>query len=482
MSVGTAKPTSGAMSTATTFSYAQAAKGQSVSQAAPSQSNPSQATPASTKSSQDATTATTSSSIASSITTPANSNGNESVGPASVTSTQPGQANVDVESKPTNEEPVATPNPPSEPSVLPTQEAEKPQVETVQQSEEKRDRSTNSSSRTQDPNDAKKKKGKKNRAAEKDTEQDHDEDAKESVPPPPQPELTEAPIPAVNIWQQRREAQAAKVKTAPSVVASSRPLAPTAAVSNADQKPRSVPSDSTHSNAVHSKPAFTANKPHKKGLEHARNSSDQSFRRSAPRGSRANEKEGRTASDALSSVANTASWPTPETAAVETKPQSQTDKSDKDDKDDAASSKTRKWVPVPFVPSVSFNTPLPTRGGPRGGGRVGSTGRGGREGVSRSHQNAGLTGTHGNSTPHILVRVIFTNSLQERVQGNGTDSRATSVAPQASKRIPTDTSSRDSRKTAASIGSPKSSGNSSNVRFTDQGLRIRLPIILGTLY
>lgn len=67
------------------------------------------------------------------------------------------------------------------------------------------------------------------------------------------------------------------------------------------------------------------------------------------------------------------SWPTPETALEEEKRKVQ-DKVEKEEKDENGSNKPRpkeKWVPVPYVPSVAFNTPLPTRGGRgRGGARV----------------------------------------------------------------------------------------------------------------
>ena len=171
----------------------------------------------------------------------------------------------------------------------------------------------------------------------------------------------------------------------------------------------------------------------------ARNNNDQTYRRPAPRGSRANEKETKPAVDTLPSVGNPASWPTPETAAVEVKSQTQAEKSDKDEKEDPALGKPRqKWVQIPFVPSVSFNTPLPTRGGPRGGGRAGTT-RGGREGTSRGHQNNGVPS-----------------------QANGTtDSQATSVAPPTSKRTTAvDTATaRESRKPTVPVESPKHAGN-----------------------
>ncbi len=473
MSIGTAKPTAGAMSTATTFSYAQAAKGQSVTQAAPSQPSPNQPTPASSKPSQDTPTVVKSGSSTSSATVLAAPNGNESVEPISSAPTITGQVNSEVELKRPNEESVATPKSSTAPSISSSQGIERSRVESASQGEEKQGRSSNMSSRAPDSNDARKKKGKKAKVADKDIEQDTEEDTKEYMAPI-QPELTEAPIPVVNIWQQRIEAQAAKAKTAPLFTASSRSSAngaTNAASLNGDQKPRSLPSDPTHSNTAHNKPSFANSKPPKKGTEQVRNGNDQAFRRAAPRGSRANEKEARPAPDALPSVANTASWPTPETAAVETKSQIHTDRSDKDekeDKDESIPSKSRqKWVPIPFVPSVNFNTPLPTRGGPRGGGRAGST-RGARDGASRGHQNAGLAVVNGNREPHVIAMVLSA----DRDQGNESDPKSTSVAPQTSKRTFADTpGARESRKPTTSTDSLKHAGSSSSVRLPNVALR-----------
>ena len=72
------------------------------------------------------------------------------------------------------------------------------------------------------------------------------------------------------------------------------------------------------------------------------------------------------------------SWPTPD-IAQEDKKKSQ-DRSEKADKEKtpAKAHGKEKWVPVPYVPTAVFNTPLPP--GRRGGGRAP---RGGREGGAR---------------------------------------------------------------------------------------------------
>ena len=449
MSVGSAKPDSGAMSTATTFSYAQAAKGQSISQPSPSapQPNPTQSASAPNKPNHDTTSAAKSEDNASSVVPSSASTASESVRPASEASTRVGQANSDTDPKRSDEESVPTAKTSSAPSISSSQGIERSRVDSTSHTEYTRDRSSTVNSRALDPTDLKRRKGKKSKAAEKDGDEDQSQDVKETAPQP-QPELTEAPIPAVNIWQQRREAQAAKAKSTPSPTTQSRSAtAANAALSTSDQKPRPVPND-----AGTGKPTFPNNKYAKKGSEQAgsqsRNNNDQAYRKPAPRSSRTNEKEGKSSVDALPSVGNSASWPTPETAAVEVKSQTQTEKSDKDEKEEFASGKPRqKWVPIPFVPSVSFNTPLPTRGGPRGGGRVGTT-RGGRESTSRGHQN------------------VNTSSYdRDRVQGNEpTDVQATAVAPQASKRASVDTSPRELRKPTVPTESPKHPGSSLNVR------------------
>ncbi|RYP09209.1 hypothetical protein DL764_001395 [Monosporascus ibericus] len=429
------------MSTATTFSYAQAAKGQSISQAAPSQSGQNQTTPTPSKSSQDIATSAKSGSSVSSVAVPTAPDESEPVEQASATPAGPDQGSSDREPKPFDDEPVATPKAPSE-STFTSQVMEKPLGEIPPPNPEKREKASNSSAHRQDSSDARRNKGKKSQAYENGEDQEQNQDRKENSPPP-QAELFEAPIPAVNVWQQRREAQAAKAKVAPPLAAQPRSPADgnvSVVPSNSDQKQRSL-NDAAQSPPAQNKALSTSNKPQKKATEQARSNGDQSFRRSAPRGSRTNEKESRSALDALPPVANAASWPTPETASVETKSQTHTEKYEKDGKAESATGKSRqKWVPVPFVPTVAFNTSLPARGGPRGGGRAGST-RVGREGAPRGHQNAGVPGANGNES----------------------DSRAASVVPQASKRVPVDNmQARETRKPAASADAPRQTGSAAN--------------------
>lgn len=87
-------------------------------------------------------------------------------------------------------------------------------------------------------------------------------------------------------------------------------------------------------------------------------------------------------------VADASMWPTPQVAQGEEKKKAQeklekADKTDKTEKSAGGRHGKEKWMPVPYVPSAVFNTPLPTAGARRGG-RVA---RGGRE--------AGRHGPHG---------------------------------------------------------------------------------------
>ncbi|PHH86226.1 hypothetical protein CDD83_10548 [Cordyceps sp. RAO-2017] len=192
------------------------------------------------------------------------------------------------------------------------------------------------------------------------------------APEPPKVELSEAPIPSVNIWQQRKEAQLAKAKPAPApaedkVNGALAHVDEPSKVASPDQDPSSPVRDATSVNGAKTfgKPGETA-RPERNGS----------------RGSRSTEREAKDGRvDLPPSVEDAASWPTPETAIKEDKRKSisaQADRQDREPKegqDEGSQAKPRqkgKWVTYDYVPSVSFETQIPQlrttkpRGGARG--------------------------------------------------------------------------------------------------------------------
>ncbi|KAF3893772.1 La domain-containing protein, variant 1 [Trichophyton interdigitale] len=133
----------------------------------------------------------------------------------------------------------------------------------------------------------------------------------------------------------------------------------------------------------------------------------------------------------LTIVNDASSWPTPQTAQGEDlrKAQDQADKPERTEKEKPAGSRTHgkeKWMPVPYVPTAVFNTPLPPaarRGGRSGGG--GPRGGSAREGGgSRGGGDRAATSTS-SSKP---------SSAGEREKGDATESAqksATSTAADA---------------------------------------------------
>ncbi|KAI1175403.1 hypothetical protein F4777DRAFT_333593 [Nemania sp. FL0916] len=224
-----------------------------------------------------------------------------------------------------------------------------------------------------DSNKEKKTRKTKSAGKESDLEKEPEKDG-----PPPKVELSEAPVPSVNIWVQRQQ-QAAKAK-----IVDQPPInGVTPAQSSGDSKARSSQVEATEGNK------FAVNGRHgsRKDSELLRHGGNQGPKRVGPRGTRAQEKE----SDTSLLVNNSASWPTPETAAVNLKqqPPVQSEKLEKEEKDDSGTSKPKQkkeWVHLPnFVPTVKFETALPSRG-PRGG-RVGGS-RGGRDAAVGPHASA----------------------------------------------------------------------------------------------
>ncbi|KAJ5951207.1 Winged helix-turn-helix transcription repressor DNA-binding [Penicillium vulpinum] len=174
------------------------------------------------------------------------------------------------------------------------------------------------------------------------------EDSEKPASPPK--ELKAAPLPSVNIWQQRREAQDAKVKTVPKSASSSK-AAPTKTASTVDETAQDSKAGSK-----------------KKGADGAQESAKD------------RKKTDGKARDAVPSVEDATAWPTPQVAIGEEKKKAQ----EKTDKSPVIRPHGKeKWTPVPYVPTAVFNTPLPSAGG-RGGRRAT---RGGRDSGRGAHGN-----------------------------------------------------------------------------------------------
>jgi la-related protein 1 len=308
------------------------------------------------------------------------------------------------------------------------------------------------------------KKGKKQKNAEKEAAEKEKEEIKQEV-------LVPAPLPTVNFWQQRKAEAAKKPVTVAPVQQATEPSTSNDTGKSPDTKKRGKStgideSEKSLGGAQNggAKDASSPNKSQKKSVEGSgKAKEDQSTKRSGARGSRAPEEKS-AASPLPPPVEDAMSWPTPETALEEEKRKVQ-EKVDKEEKDDNGSNKPRpkeKWVPVPYVPSVAFNTPLPSRGGRgRGGARGGRIEAGGRSG--RTADNAGATGDKAQNTSSATG--TSTAESEKRVS-RGEAPRAASLPPNSTKRQPSDQSgTRDQRKPSVATGAEKSKSGANKGEF-----------------
>ncbi|KAL3473787.1 hypothetical protein BJX99DRAFT_191978 [Aspergillus californicus] len=170
----------------------------------------------------------------------------------------------------------------------------------------------------------------------------------EKEKPAPPKELKAAPLPSVNIWQQRREAQDAKSKAA----GATKPAAKTG-ISKPTSETSSISGDNHDQAKIGSK---------KKGGESSEKKKGDGVK-------------GREESAPVPSVADATLWPTPHVAQGEEKKKAQERTAEKSEKSPVIRPHGKeKWTPVPYVPTAVFNTPLPS--GARRGGR---SARGGRD-------------------------------------------------------------------------------------------------------
>ncbi|KAJ5432619.1 uncharacterized protein N7458_011775 [Penicillium daleae] len=240
---------------------------------------------------------------------------------------------------------------------------------------------------------------------EKTEKSDKSEKSEKATPPK---ELKAAPLPSVNIWQQRKEAQEAKAKAAPL------PVIPKVKSEECQQD----------SGKASSK---------KKGAD------------GASEGTKGKKSDGKGRDEALPPVADASLWPTPEVAVGEEKKKAQekTDKPERTDKSPAARTHGKeKWMPVNYVPTAVFNTPLPTPSG-RGGRRAARGGRdGGRGGAHGTGATAGEKAASGQAAQGSAAK----QTPGERGRNETGSSRAASLPAQSRRSTSADVTNQDSRK------------------------------------
>ncbi|CAG8886076.1 unnamed protein product [Penicillium egyptiacum] len=241
-------------------------------------------------------------------------------------------------------------------------------------------------------------------AAEKSTEKS--EDSEKTASPPK--ELKAAPLPSVNIWQQRREAQDAKVKAVPKSASTSK-TASTKAASTADETQQDSKTGSK-----------------KKGADVAQEGA---------KDRKKTDGKGRDAGS-VPPVEDATAWPTPQVAIGEEKKKSQ----EKTDKSPVIRPHGKeKWTPVPYVPTAVFNTPLPSAGG-RGGRRAT---RGGRDGGRGAHGNGAAATDKAASGQAAQGAKQASGDRGRNESGTG---RAASLPAQSRRSTSTDAGAADARK------------------------------------
>lgn len=227
-------------------------------------------------------------------------------------------------------------------------------------------------------------------------------------------ELRAAPIPVVNIWQQRQEAQQAKIKEQ--------------SVQRQIVAPQSIPksrSQSTINDETRKKSsARDTGNPEVTRISPGRvNSGGRT-----PRDQRGNSVSPRSVSQQKEQPptrppppVDAASWPTPESAIPDAgRRSSLLEKADKvEAADPKPANRKNQWTTLPFVPSVKFETQIPSN---RRGGRT-SNSRGSGRGTSERNPERTEPGTMG---PPPLPKTVSEQD-RGRKSNNSRSNRASSV-------------------------------------------------------
>lgn len=429
----------------TTFSYAQAAKGHTVIQSSP-QPTLSPAPPStSSQGRDDATTATNS------VTAPSITSNDSDVRDTGKLTQFEGESTLTKQSSDiapiTGDSAHAEPNPPIEQPSPALANGETAPIELVQDLP----RSASQTSRSASDVDARKvRKSKKSKNSDKDTDADKDQEEEKEMEPAKLVLLSEAPIPAVNIWQKRREALAAKGKPGPATSSSAAAVA--TSISSEEPKRRSTVEGIDTLGAPQN--GANGEKSQRKSADFSR-AAEQVPRRNGPRGARTGE--------SVPSVSDSASWPDPKSAATseegKRKPLDKVERLDKEkegqDETGPGKRQKEKWVSIPYVPTVNFQTPIPQRGSkPRGGAR------GGRDAGARGGHGSAVTAGNASATSPATDKAPAaagaTMPKEGRPREGSGPTRATSLPPNASKRASTDsTYTRELRKPSAPTGAER---------------------------
>ncbi|KAL8737319.1 MAG: hypothetical protein Q9181_001810 [Wetmoreana brouardii] len=218
-----------------------------------------------------------------------------------------------------------------------------------------------------------------------DNEKESNENTSWDEAPPASAGLRDAPPPAVNFWQQRIEAKAAKqplkstsgnvpnhVNGAGDADSASKPFDIGAESRKHDSKKQTR----RHFGSLDEKPAIAGAKEGMRsadGRAKGGEATEAGPRRGVPRAVHGDMALSTGMAPPPPPPSDAHSWPTPDSAQDEEKKRAQ-ERTDKGEKEKLPAPKLHskeKWVPVPYVPTVQFNTPIPTmrRGAraPRGG-------------------------------------------------------------------------------------------------------------------
>ena len=267
--------------------------------------------------------------------------------------------------------------------------------------------------------------------------------------PEPKP-LTEAPIPAVNIWTQRAQERKPKQPPATPSLTSNTSVGSVnnerqnnAAAAKNSQATASIARQQLSQAPTH-KEATTAHPVERSSVQPSNSRGNTNSRRQSH-----NVVQSHDVLDSRSTIqtqpkslddtakgpfVDTMNWPTPETAQDEER-RKPADKVDKSETERGISQGSKahgkqEWVHIPFIPTVKFETPIPPnsrhggRGGNRGNRDVGGRGGVGHAATSRGGPNAtGIAGSDGLSDNVRRGRAGSTSAMASSVTMRGRSAR-----------------------------------------------------------